>query len=159
MPSAGAGGSTHAGVPGPDDRSGPVDHVQLGDDVGDVVAYSLAAHAQAVATAALSRPAASNASTSCSRSVSWGNGDDAAVRPKWFSIRRDPGAEERLTASDRTDRRDDLVRPGPLERVAVCPGSERGEYVLVVVVHGEDERTRGQPRRPEPATGRRRRAC
>ena len=38
------------------------------------------------ATAALSRPSASNPSTSCSRSVSCGNGDVAAVRLKWLSI-------------------------------------------------------------------------
>jgi hypothetical protein len=35
----------HAGVPRPDDGSGPVDQVQLGDDIGDVVTF--AAHAEA----------------------------------------------------------------------------------------------------------------
>jgi hypothetical protein len=38
------------------------------------------------ATAALSRPAASKPYTSCSSSVSCGNGDVAAVRLKWLSI-------------------------------------------------------------------------
>ena len=64
-------------------------------------------------------------------------------------LSRDSRAEERLAATYRAHRRNNLLRRRSLECVAVGAGAERGEYVLVVVVHGENERARRQPCRPQ----------
>ena len=107
-----AGGPTHTGVARPDDGSGSVHNVQLGDDVGDVVAYGLAAHAQAVGDRSVVTPRGQQRQylvLALGQLREWrlrGRPAEVTQHP-----RRDPGAEERLAACDCADRSDDLVRP------------------------------------------------
>ena len=65
-----------AGLAGPHDELGAVAGVQLGQDVGDVVRTVLVLRPRAVAISWPLRPRTISRSSSCSRSVSSGNGRD-----------------------------------------------------------------------------------
>ena len=92
---------TQPRIPGPDDRLCPVCHLQLAEDVAQMVGYGFRAEGQFWAMAALLLPCARSPRISRSRSVSIGKRCGRGAGRRRASPRSPPRAEDRLAATAR----------------------------------------------------------
>ena len=117
--------AAHAGHAGAHDRLGPVAHLELREDVGDVVAHGLGARTSSAVISPFDRPAATMSRISRSRSVSSGNAAGSgrgAGREKYAVSRRaTPGPKIASPAATALTARSSSARWAPLSRYPRAP--------------------------------------
>ena len=122
-------------------RSGTWSFVQ---HLGDVVAHGLLRHAQSPGDLVVAAAGGQQFEhLALARGQVW-EGAGGGRLDLTAGVERDdpPGdgaAVHGITGGDGTDGADDLLAVGALDEVAAGAGAQRGEDVLVVLVHGEHE--------------------